>query len=310
MVTFAGRVRENLFDGFPCKGVLTGVFATDDGYWKDASPHSGVDIAAAPGLPIYAPADGVIHPFERHETFGIWTRIKHHDGTYTAYAHMSDRPQWQWGDSVVEGDIIGYVGSSGKATGPHLHWAMSVDGTFPRYTPDGPLRDPLAYLVGKTPPVEAPAPPEPPQEVALPPEAPKLDEYPDLLQEVRDAAHNAVTSALPLITSDIQHELDRTPKPEPAPLPAPGKGQNATRKGVRDEMVGVVAGIPGWEAISTVVTSDEASSLMDAWNASEGEAYDVRVAMMGTVGSSLAARVGWRYIRDAVLPEAKRILGL
>jgi murein DD-endopeptidase MepM/ murein hydrolase activator NlpD len=91
--------------------------------------HRGVDFAAPRGTPIYAAGDGVVKFAGRKGGYGKYVRI-HHNGTYsTAYAHMSRiakglRP----GKRVKQGQKIGYVGSTGRSTGPHLHYEILKKG--------------------------------------------------------------------------------------------------------------------------------------------------------------------------------------
>ena len=89
-----------------------------------ASPHFGYDIAAPTGTPIRAPAAGVVtlaQPDMHYE--GGLVFIDHGQGLITMYLHMS-RLDVQVGDQVSQGQVIGAVGSSGRATGPHLCWRM------------------------------------------------------------------------------------------------------------------------------------------------------------------------------------------
>ncbi|MDG2003962.1 MAG: M23 family metallopeptidase, partial [Novosphingobium sp.] len=83
--------------------------------------HSGVDYAAKYGTPIYAVSDGTVSFSGRHGGHGKFVRIKHGGGTATGYAHMS-RIAVSNGTRVRAGQVIGYVGSTGLSTGPHLHF--------------------------------------------------------------------------------------------------------------------------------------------------------------------------------------------
>lgn len=89
--------------------------------------HKGVDFGAAPGTPIYASGAGVVEAF--NGAYGRYIRLRHNGRTQTAYAHMSVLPREQTaGARVNQGDVIGFVGSSGRSTGPHLHYEVMVDG--------------------------------------------------------------------------------------------------------------------------------------------------------------------------------------
>jgi murein DD-endopeptidase MepM/ murein hydrolase activator NlpD len=92
-------------------------------------PHYGVDYAAPTGTPIMAAGDGYIVFRGRKEGFGRCIIIKHGGGYSTLYAHMSRfRSGLHTGSHVKQEQVIGYVGESGEATGPHLHYQIMVDG--------------------------------------------------------------------------------------------------------------------------------------------------------------------------------------
>lgn len=91
--------------------------------------HRGVDFAAPSGTPIYAAGDGVIEKRHRWGSFGNYIRIRHGDGFSTAYAHMKSFARGQSvGGRVRQGAIIGYVGTTGRSTGPHLHYEVHKNG--------------------------------------------------------------------------------------------------------------------------------------------------------------------------------------
>lgn len=91
--------------------------------------HKGVDFAARRGTPIMAAGDGVIERASRFGSFGNYVRIRH-NGTYsTAYAHMKGFARGiRRGSPVKQGQIIGYVGTTGRSTGPHLHYEVLKNG--------------------------------------------------------------------------------------------------------------------------------------------------------------------------------------
>jgi murein DD-endopeptidase MepM/ murein hydrolase activator NlpD len=91
--------------------------------------HKGVDFAAPTGTPIFAAGNGVVEYAGRNGGYGKYVRIRH-DSTYkTAYAHLNAYKKGiNNGTRVKQGDIIGYVGSTGKSTGPHLHYEIIVNG--------------------------------------------------------------------------------------------------------------------------------------------------------------------------------------
>lgn len=97
------------------------------------SGHGGTDISATTGTPIYAVADGTVSASQFHSSYGNYVKIDHGDdggGNHveTLYAHMSRRVATA-GQKVVQGQVIGYVGSTGRSTGPHLHLEVRINGT-------------------------------------------------------------------------------------------------------------------------------------------------------------------------------------
>lgn len=90
--------------------------------------HKGVDFAAPTGTPIYASGDGRVAKAGRFSSYGNYVRIKHQGNLDTAYAHMSRiAPGVRPGARVRQGQIIGYVGTTGRSTGPHLHYEVLVN---------------------------------------------------------------------------------------------------------------------------------------------------------------------------------------
>ncbi|MBX9634057.1 MAG: M23 family metallopeptidase [Magnetospirillum sp.] len=110
----------------PANGPISGIFGSQRILNGEArAAHSGTDIAAPTGAPIRAVADGVVTLAHGDLFFtGRTVMIDHGLGLQTVYAHMS-RLDVSEGDSVRQGQIIGAVGASGRATGPHLHWGAS-----------------------------------------------------------------------------------------------------------------------------------------------------------------------------------------
>jgi len=89
--------------------------------------HKGVDLAAPTGTPIYATADGIVSKAQRFSSYGLYVSIEHGAQLQTRFAHMS-RIAVANGERVQKGDIIGYVGSTGRSTGPHLHYEVRIAG--------------------------------------------------------------------------------------------------------------------------------------------------------------------------------------
>jgi murein DD-endopeptidase MepM/ murein hydrolase activator NlpD len=110
---------------WPAPGRESGVFGSqriDNGV--PMAPHFGVDMAAPTGTPIRAPADGTVSLSADHYLNGGFTLIDHGQGVSTSYLHQSKRLVKD-GDVVKRGQVIGEIGQTGRATGPHLHWAMN-----------------------------------------------------------------------------------------------------------------------------------------------------------------------------------------
>jgi murein DD-endopeptidase MepM/ murein hydrolase activator NlpD len=91
--------------------------------------HTGVDLAAPRGTPIYAAGDGMVEKAGWASGYGQFTLIKHTNGYETAYGHQS-KIAVKAGTRVRQGQLIGYVGSTGNSTGPHLHFEVRINGRF------------------------------------------------------------------------------------------------------------------------------------------------------------------------------------
>ncbi|WP_262927157.1 M23 family metallopeptidase [Phytohalomonas tamaricis] len=111
---------------WPVKGRISGRFGNQRVYnGTPGSAHSGMDIAAPKGTPVKAPADGVI-TFAGADLYltGGTLLLDHGFGISSNFLHLSQL-NVKVGDSVRQGDVIGKVGATGRATGPHLHWGMN-----------------------------------------------------------------------------------------------------------------------------------------------------------------------------------------
>ena len=87
--------------------------------------HKGVDFAAPLGTPIYAGGNGVVEYVGKNGGYGNYIRIRHNNEYKTAYAHLSSfKKGISKGVRVNQGDVIGFVGSTGNSTGPHLHYEI------------------------------------------------------------------------------------------------------------------------------------------------------------------------------------------
>jgi murein DD-endopeptidase MepM/ murein hydrolase activator NlpD len=87
--------------------------------------HKGIDFAAPTGTPIYAAGDGVVERANRFGAYGNYVKIRHRSDLHTAYAHLS-KITAKAGSRVKQGEVIGYVGTTGRSTGPHLHYEVLV----------------------------------------------------------------------------------------------------------------------------------------------------------------------------------------
>jgi murein DD-endopeptidase MepM/ murein hydrolase activator NlpD len=109
-------------------------------------PHKGLDLAAATGTPVRATADGTISHAGVRGGYGNLVEVQHPNGYSTRYGHLARIASWLHGGSAVrQGDVIGYVGATGLATGPHLHYEIRRKGqpVDPALVQagDGPVRD-------------------------------------------------------------------------------------------------------------------------------------------------------------------------
>lgn len=115
--------------------------------FRNASPmyglgyHTGVDITAPQGTPVKAVTNGSVVAGSAGSAYGIHVIIRHTDGSYTLSAHLSGKATT--GGTVKTGDVIGYVGSTGNSSGPHLHLEKRTQATA--YA-DGVFSDPIAWL--------------------------------------------------------------------------------------------------------------------------------------------------------------------
>lgn len=91
--------------------------------------HRGIDLAAPAGTPVVAASDGTMFFRGDRGTFGNFIKIQHSDHVVTAYAHLERfEPSIAAGMQVKKGEVIGYVGTTGRSSGPHLHYEVLVDG--------------------------------------------------------------------------------------------------------------------------------------------------------------------------------------
>ncbi|AQT58107.1 TPA: peptidoglycan DD-metalloendopeptidase family protein [Enterococcus faecium] len=97
--------------------------------WRGEEFHRGLDMAANQGEPIYASKAGTVIEASYHTLSGNYVTIEHEDGSVALYAHQQEYCV-NVGQTVEQGQIIGYVGSTGNSTGPHLHLELALDGSL------------------------------------------------------------------------------------------------------------------------------------------------------------------------------------
>ncbi len=134
------------FTRLPAAGPITGRFGDTYRAGSRTWTHLGVDIGCPAGTPVFAPADGEVAVPYNDGSFGIAAALRHPDGWYTLYAHLS-RVDVAPGQQLRAGDRIGLSGATGYVTGPHLHWQLCAVPTFPRSLELN--RDPLQYMASE-----------------------------------------------------------------------------------------------------------------------------------------------------------------
>lgn len=112
---------------WPVQGWVTSEFGSrDNPFASGVEFHKGLDIATRLGKEVMAPADGLVVESDRRSDDGNIVRIEHGYGIATSYAHLSKLAVKQ-GVRVKKGDVIGYVGDTGRSTGAHLHYGVYVN---------------------------------------------------------------------------------------------------------------------------------------------------------------------------------------
>ncbi|WP_374443728.1 peptidoglycan DD-metalloendopeptidase family protein [Stella sp.] len=99
-----------------------------DPFRKRAAMHEGVDLAAPMRTPLHATAPGTVVHAGRKAAYGNTVDVRHAGGLVTRYAHLAD-VKVSVGDTVARGDVVGLLGSTGRSTGPHVHYEVMIDGT-------------------------------------------------------------------------------------------------------------------------------------------------------------------------------------
>jgi len=113
---------------WPAHGWLTGTFGgRSDPFTGEPGFHQGIDISTEKGNPVYATADGTVEAAAYTGDYGNLIQVRHGFGLTTRYGHLSGfavKP----GQTVSRGDVIGYIGSTGRSTGAHLHYEILANG--------------------------------------------------------------------------------------------------------------------------------------------------------------------------------------
>jgi hypothetical protein len=145
--TTADWVRANSAPSlWPVEGQITGSFGERiDPFNGEGAFHSGVDISAAVGQPVLAPADGTVTFADFLGGYGRAVVIDHGHGITTRYGHLASF-SIAAGQYIHRGDVLGYVGLSGRSTGPHLHYEVRINET--PVNPYKYLRMTMAHLGG------------------------------------------------------------------------------------------------------------------------------------------------------------------
>jgi murein DD-endopeptidase MepM/ murein hydrolase activator NlpD len=107
-------------------GKVTSSFGErEDPFNGEGAFHAGIDISAGFGEPIHATADGIVESADKSSGYGREVVIDHGHGIKTVYGHMSGFAVTA-GDEVRRGQVIGYIGMSGRSTGPHVHYEVRI----------------------------------------------------------------------------------------------------------------------------------------------------------------------------------------
>jgi murein DD-endopeptidase MepM/ murein hydrolase activator NlpD len=190
-----GSTGSSIMESLPVVGEITSRFARARRHplLGVVRKHAGVDIAAAAGTPITAPASGRVSFSGKKFGYGYVVEIDHGRGVVTRYAHCRSL-MVRFGDEVAAGAVIATVGRSGLATAPHLHYEIIVHGRS-----IDPLRNPLASVLQGKPPVTTAAPPQPTDSALRAPETPDAISAPDM-PDVTLSVGDTITLAPPVVT--------------------------------------------------------------------------------------------------------------
>ncbi|MEA3486332.1 MAG: M23 family metallopeptidase [Thermodesulfobacteriota bacterium] len=134
LLNFLGK-QKSILASTPSIWPVIGWVTSEFGY--RASPftgkrefHRGIDIATEIGKEIVSPADGIVASVSKQRGMGNMVKVDHGRGVITIYGHLLKKGNVKKGQKVKRGDTIGYVGNSGRSTGPHLHYGICINGVY------------------------------------------------------------------------------------------------------------------------------------------------------------------------------------
>lgn len=113
-------IEEPVKFAYPVNGRLTSKFGEKR---SNGTVHNGIDLAAASGTPVLAPEKGIVTSVWKDSINGNALKMLHYQGYTTGYAHLS-KVSVKVGDTITKGQKIGEIGSTGRSTGPHLHFVV------------------------------------------------------------------------------------------------------------------------------------------------------------------------------------------
>jgi len=126
LMTHAGRALAALPSRWPVRGAVNSEFGSRQSPWSNEREfHAGIDIRAARGTPVYAPAPGTVIHAGNAQDYGTAIIVDHGQDVRTLYGHLS-KLNVRSGQRVERGALIGYTGNTGRSSGPHLHYEILV----------------------------------------------------------------------------------------------------------------------------------------------------------------------------------------
>ena len=128
LIARAGKLLAALPSRWPVRGEVNSEFGARPSPWaREREFHAGIDIGALPGTPVHAPARGTVEFAGSHPEYGLTVVIDHGQDIRTVYGHLSQIARRQ-GQKVERGALVGRIGTTGRSSGPHLHYEILVRG--------------------------------------------------------------------------------------------------------------------------------------------------------------------------------------